>query len=104
MTAPLRLGIAGLGTVGTGVVKIIQSHAAMLSARAGRPIEVTCVSARSRTKDRGVQLSAYGWEDDPVALASAPTAVARLPEVLAWKPTTVLPAPAALASVPTTVA
>ena len=66
---PLRLGIAGLGTVGTGAVKMIQTHADMIAARAGRPIVITAISARSRSKDRGVDLSAYVWEDDGVALA-----------------------------------
>ena len=70
MSEPLRLGIAGLGTVGIGVVKIVQEHAAMLAARAGRPITISAVSARTRRKNRGVDLSAYAWEDDPVALAS----------------------------------
>ena len=69
MTKPLRLGIAGLGTVGTGVVKIVQRHAALLEKRSGRPVEITAVSARSRDKDRGVRLNDYAWEDDPVALA-----------------------------------
>jgi len=69
MTDPLRLGIAGLGTVGTGTVRIIRQKANLLAARAGRPIEITAVSARSRDKDRGVNLSGYAWEDDPVALA-----------------------------------
>ena len=69
MTDTLRLGIAGLGTVGVGVVKIVQRQAALLSARTGKEITISAVSARSRDKDRGVNLSAYGWEDDPVALA-----------------------------------
>ena len=69
MTEPLRLGIAGLGTVGVGVIRIIARHGEMLAARAGRQIEIVAVSARSRGKDRGVDLSPYGWEDDPVALA-----------------------------------
>ena len=69
MTAPLRLGIAGLGTVGAGVVKIIRRQAALLAARAGRPVAISAVSARSRDKDRGVPLSDYAWEDDPTALA-----------------------------------
>ena len=69
MTTPLRLGVAGLGTVGAGVVKIVQRQAALLSARTGRSIEITAVSARNRDKDRGVRLSGYAWEDDPVALA-----------------------------------
>ena len=70
MTDPVRLGIAGLGTVGTGVVKIVQRRADLLAKRCGRPIEISAVSARSRDKDRGVSISAYAWEDDPVALAT----------------------------------
>ncbi|MBZ8118677.1 homoserine dehydrogenase [Roseovarius sp. LXJ103] len=69
MTTPLRLGIAGLGTVGIGVVKIIRQKATFLAERAGRPVVITAVSARSKGKDRGVPLSDYAWEDDPVALA-----------------------------------
>ena len=69
MPDPLRLGIAGLGTVGAGVVKIVQRKAAMLEARAGRPVSISAVSARNRDKDRGVRLDGYAWEDDPVALA-----------------------------------
>ena len=70
MSTPLRLGIAGLGTVGTGVVKIIQQRANLLALRTGQPIAISAVSARTRGKDRGVDLNAYGWEDDPVALAT----------------------------------
>jgi homoserine dehydrogenase len=69
MTQPLRIGLAGLGTVGVGVIRIVQNHAAMLEARASRPIEIAAVSARSRHRNRGVDLSGYAWEDDPVALA-----------------------------------
>lgn len=67
--APLRLGIAGLGTVGVGVVKIVQGHAEVLAQRCGRAIEITAVSARDASKDRGVDVSAYDWVDDPVDLA-----------------------------------
>ena len=69
MSAPLRLGIAGLGTVGGGVVKIIRRHSALLARRSGREIIISAVSARNRDKDRGVSLKPYAWEDDPVALA-----------------------------------
>jgi homoserine dehydrogenase len=70
MSTPLRLGIAGLGTVGAGVVKILRQKKALLSARSGRDIVITAVSARNRDKDRGVSLSDYAWEDDPVKLAT----------------------------------
>ncbi|MEP3785663.1 homoserine dehydrogenase [Ascidiaceihabitans sp.] len=70
MSQPLRLGIAGLGTVGVGVVRIIRQHAELLTARSGRDISISAVSARSKNKDRGIPLDAYAWEDDPVALAT----------------------------------
>ena len=69
MTAPLRLGLAGLGTVGIGVVKIVQRHADLIAARAGRPVQITAVSACDRSKPRDADLSAFAWESDPVALA-----------------------------------
>ncbi len=68
MSEAFRIGIAGLGTVGTGVVKIIQKNGELLAARAGRPIEIVTVSARSK-KDRGVDLSNYKWADKPESLA-----------------------------------
>jgi homoserine dehydrogenase len=69
MTAPLRLGIAGLGTVGVGVVRLVRKHAELLRLRTGREIVITAVSARDANKDRGVSLSGFAWESDPVALA-----------------------------------
>ncbi|MBM1687770.1 homoserine dehydrogenase [Sulfitobacter geojensis] len=70
MSDPLRLGIAGLGTVGVGVVRIIRQQAALLEARTGRKITISAVSARTKGRDRGVALDSYAWEDDPVALAT----------------------------------
>lgn len=72
MSKPLRLGIAGIGTVGAGVVRIIQKHADLLAQRAGRPIEIVCVSAKDKSKDRGVDLSGYAWETDAKAVAKHP--------------------------------
>jgi homoserine dehydrogenase len=69
MASPLRLGLAGLGTVGIGVVRIVQRHADLIAARAGRPVVITAVSARDRTKNRDADLSGFAWETDPVALA-----------------------------------
>ena len=69
MTDPLRIGIAGLGTVGAGVMRILQGHGDLIAARAGRRIEVVAITARDRSRDRGVPLDAYSWEEDAVALA-----------------------------------
>jgi len=71
-SSPLRLGIAGLGTVGIGVVKLVQSEADRIALRCGRPIEITAISARDRSRNRDADLSAYAWESDPVALARRP--------------------------------
>lgn len=72
MTRPLSLAVAGLGTVGAGVLKLLRDNGDVVAARAGRPIAVTAVSARDRTRDRGVPLSGLRWYDDPVALATDP--------------------------------
>jgi len=69
MTRPLSIGIAGLGTVGGGVLNMLRQNADLIAARAGRPIAVTAVSARDRGRDRGVPLTGLRWYDDPVALA-----------------------------------
>lgn len=70
MNRPLSVGVAGLGTVGAGVLNLLRENAAIVAARAGRPIAVTAVSARDRKRDRGIPLSGLRWYDDPVALAS----------------------------------
>ncbi|MEE4153030.1 MAG: homoserine dehydrogenase [Erythrobacter sp.] len=67
---PLRLAIAGLGTVGVGVIRLIDTNRDLIAARAGRAIEVSAVSARDRTKPRGVDLARFQWEDDMTALAA----------------------------------
>ena len=72
MTKPLSVGVAGLGTVGAGVLRLLRDNAALVTARAGRPVAVTAVSARDRIRDRGVPTSGLRWYDDPVALASDP--------------------------------
>ncbi|MEY4720299.1 MAG: hypothetical protein RIQ46_24 [Pseudomonadota bacterium] len=68
MAEPLRIALAGLGTVGAGVIRLVEANAALIQRRAGRPIVITAVSARNRDKDRGVDLSPYAWEDDMVIL------------------------------------
>ena len=72
MVAPLKVGLAGLGTVGASVVRLIAEQHAELAAKCGRPIEVVAVSARSRGKDRGINMKRLRWVADPVELAADP--------------------------------
>jgi homoserine dehydrogenase len=69
---PLRIGVAGLGTVGAGLVRLLHANAEIVAARAGRPVVVAAVSARDRARDRGLDLGAARWHEDPVALAAEP--------------------------------
>jgi homoserine dehydrogenase len=70
MSPPLRIGLAGLGNVGGGVVKLLDQNADLIARRADRPIVVTAVSARDRNRDRGVDLSGFAWVDDATELAT----------------------------------
>ena len=69
-SAPLRIALAGLGTVGAGVIRLLEANADLVTARAGRPLEIVAVSARDRNRDRGVDLSPFAWEDDMTQMAS----------------------------------
>src|SRR5262245_55556573 len=70
MSQSLRLGVAGLGTVGAGVLRLVQAHGDRLAETVGRPIVVAGVSARTRGKDRGLPLDRIEWFADPVQLAA----------------------------------
>ena len=72
MSNSLKIGIAGLGTVGAGVVQLLQQNGDLLGARAGRDIVITAVSARDKSRDRGLDLGDIRWYDDPLALAADP--------------------------------
>ncbi|VAV99828.1 Homoserine dehydrogenase [hydrothermal vent metagenome] len=69
MTKPLKIAIAGLGTVGVGVVKILENHKQMIADRTGRAIEIVAVSASNRGRDRGIDISGYDWSDNALDFA-----------------------------------
>ncbi len=71
MPAALKVALAGLGTVGAGVVKLLEANRDLITRRAGRPIEIVAVAARDRTRDRGIDLSGFAWAETQ-ALAALP--------------------------------
>src|ERR1700738_3632098 len=72
MVAPLKVGIAGLGTVGAEVVRVIEQQGGVLSARCGRGVRIVAVTARSKVKKRSLDLRGIGWAKSPLALAGDP--------------------------------
>lgn len=70
MADALKIGIAGLGTVGASLVRILQQRHDELAATCGRAIEIVAVSARDKSRDRGVDISAIEWFDTPEQLAA----------------------------------
>jgi len=66
---PMRVAVVGLGTVGTGVIRLLDANRDLIARRAGRPIEVRAVNARDRNRDRGVDISRFDWVDDMMELA-----------------------------------
>src|SRR5512135_1287406 len=72
MSDGLKLGLAGVGTVGGGLLRLLDARGAELAARAGCPIEVVAVSAKDRRKNRDVDISRFRFVQDPVALAKDP--------------------------------
>ena len=72
MATPLKVGLAGLGTVGASVVRLIERQRAALTLSCGRPVEIVAVTARSKAKNRGVDLKRLRWVKDPITLARDP--------------------------------
>ncbi|MEE8445254.1 MAG: homoserine dehydrogenase, partial [Alphaproteobacteria bacterium] len=70
MSQTLKIAVAGLGTVGAGVVRLLSEHADILALRGGRGLAVTCVSARERKRKRDVDLSGMQWYEDAVDMAA----------------------------------
>jgi homoserine dehydrogenase len=73
MSDGLKLGLAGVGTVGSGLLRLLAARKAELAVRAGRPIEVVAVSTANRLKNRDADISSFRFVQDPVALAKDPS-------------------------------
>ncbi len=68
-TTPVRIGIAGLGTVGAGTFRLLADNAELLAQRTGRSLVVTAVSARDPSRARALDLAGVRWHADARALA-----------------------------------
>ena len=71
MNKPLRIAVAGLGTVGGGVASVLLTRGKELEERAGRTLELVGVSARDKAKSRTVNVSKIAWENDARALVKS---------------------------------
>lgn len=60
----LKVGIIGVGTVGTSVVQILKDNADVISARAGVDIVVKCAIVKDLTKERGLDIKLSDNVDD----------------------------------------
>ena len=69
---PLKIALVGLGTVGSGVAKILSQQPERTAARAGRRLEIARVCVRDASKPRGVELPGVPVGTDPVAAAREP--------------------------------
>ena len=70
MSGPLKIAVAGLGTVGVGTLKVLEAHARSLERLSGRPLVVSAVSARERNKNRPFNVDGFTWYDDAAAMAA----------------------------------
>lgn len=71
---PVKVGLLGLGTVGTGVVRIVEGHHEDLLSQVGSPISIHRISVKDRSKHRNVAV-------DPAKLTENPWDIVRDPEI-----------------------
>ncbi len=71
---PLRVGMIGIGTVGSGTLRVLARNHAEIAGRAGRPIEMVIVAARNLSRAAAIVGEGTGTEltDDPLRVATHP--------------------------------
>ena len=69
LKSPLKIAIAGLGTVGVGLIRQLDANGALLERRCGRKIQIVAVSARNKDRDRGINIQNFNWFENPEIMA-----------------------------------
>jgi homoserine dehydrogenase len=71
MNAPLKIAIAGLGTVGSGTAKLIQTNAALIAVRCGRPVRLVAIADKIKKNAAEISLDGITWYDDALEMVAA---------------------------------
>ncbi len=69
---PLKVGLLGLGTVGTGVVRIIEGHQDDLQRQVGAPIVIHKILVKNKAKERGISVDPAKLTEDPWEVVTDP--------------------------------
>jgi len=69
---PINVGLLGLGTVGTGVVRIVEGHQEDLSNQVGSPIRISQILVKDRNKARSISVDAAKLTEDPWEIVRNP--------------------------------
>jgi len=70
--APVGVGLVGLGTIGTGVVKVLQRNGAVIAERLGSPLRLVRIADLDLERDRGVDLAGIRFDSDADGLLDDP--------------------------------
>ncbi len=68
----LNVAVIGLGTVGSGVIKLLKKQKTNIKIRTGIELKVVAVSAKNRRKKRSIDISPYRWFASPLTIAKYP--------------------------------
>lgn len=69
---PIKVGLLGLGTVGTGVVRIVEGHQHDLQSQSGSPIEIAKILVQNKNKARNINVSADVMTESPEDVIANP--------------------------------
>ncbi len=69
---PIKIGMLGLGTVGTGVVRIVEGHQDDLLMQVGCPIQIEKILVQNLGKSRNIKVENYKLTEDPWEIIDNP--------------------------------